>query len=85
MTMETKNISDIYSFLDSPVASKTVRLVSNEAQGFKLVVEFENGVEVLPLQDGKPVQWRTIEQAIGDLVEAEIDRSRVILDISEWY
>ncbi|KJV29330.1 hypothetical protein VI06_10520 [Aquitalea magnusonii] len=85
MTTETKNIGDIYSFLDAPVAPKAVRLVANEAQGFKLVVEFENGVDVLPLQDGKPVQWRTIEQAIGDLSEASIDRSRVILDISEWY
>jgi len=84
MTTETKNIRDIYSFLDSPVAPKAIRLVANEAQGFKLVVDFDNGVEVMPLQEGKPIQWRTIEQAIGDLVEAEIDRSRVILDISGW-
>lgn len=85
MATETKNIRDIYSFLNSSVAPKAIRLVVNEAQGFRLVVEFDNGVEVLSLQDGKPIQWRAIDQAIGDLVEAEIDRSKIILDISGWY
>jgi len=86
MTTTHQYIADIYSFLDTPVTPASVRLVADQEIGFKLLVEFENGVEVIPIrEDGKPVQWRTIEQAIGDLYEAQIDRSRVVLDISGWY
>lgn len=86
MTTKYQHITDIYSFLDTPIAPASVRLVADQEFGFKLLVELENGVEVLPIrEDGKPIQWRTIEQAIGDLYEAQIDRSKVVLDISGWY
>jgi len=85
MTAKHQNIDDIYSFFDTPVPPALVRLVANQELGFQLFVEFEKGIEIKPIVEGKPVHWRTIEQAIGDLIETDIDHSKLVIDISEWH